>query len=152
MNKQLKIITGILVAVTVIGVIISVKSLTGDTAKDNNGCLRTGRYTLKQVFLDSMLFVNGAETQRLARFDITEQFIRDKPVTLVFQGEIGRSIYEGKGTISFKDSDYGIAYKVESSGRVLSECHEYFRLVGGITTSNGIIISDTVQNENQIRI
>ncbi|MCA6364890.1 MAG: hypothetical protein IM638_17800 [Bacteroidetes bacterium] len=117
----------------------------------NDNCLQTGRYVLRSVYLDSMLYVNGSETKRLARLDVTSMFTGGKTITLDFTGSISRRINNGTAKVSYPGV-YEILYNAEELTRELSECHHGLTLSNGKLMRNGKVETDTVQNANRITI
>ncbi|MCU0352377.1 MAG: hypothetical protein MUD08_01355 [Cytophagales bacterium] len=116
------------------------------------GCLSPGKWKLEKVYLDSMLYVNGTETQLLQRIDATEMFAEAAPVTLDFQGDVGRKIYHGTVKIEYGGKNYGVLLGVAEGGRELSECIRTMTLQEGTTLQNGQERMDTTRSGNQVSV
>jgi hypothetical protein len=151
-NKRLALFAGILIALVILVTSVNLiyNFLSGSNGQNREkGCLETGRYLLREVYLDSMLYVNGNEQQRLARYDVTRLFTGGQTITMDFSGDIGRNIYQGEARINYPNG-YGIHYKVSSITSNRSECHGGMVLGEGKTMKNGTVLSDTVRNANHI--
>lgn len=123
----------------------------GEAPAPAGGCFSMGQYRLENVYLDSMLYVNGNETKQLTRYDVTKLFTGGSTVTMELTGRIGRKIYDAEATIIYPNG-YGIRYQLADVTRELSECHRGVYLSNGKTMLNGKMLIDTLKNENHITI
>lgn len=151
MNRQKFFLFGLLVAVIGIASPFLVRQFMYSD-RTATGCLSPGQWKLEKVYLDSMLYVNGAETQLLQRLDVTEMFAEVAPVTLDFEGDVGQKIYHSVVKIEYSGKNYAVQLKVNEGGQELSECIQTMTLKGGVTLQNGQERVDTSQNSNQISI
>lgn len=131
--------------------VLSKTSSSGFTPGNGHGCLQTGRYILRDVYLDSMLYVNGNETQRLARYNVTQLFTNGQTITLDFSGSLNRRINNGEVTINYPGG-FGITYNAEELSRELNECHRGLYVKNGKLMRNGQVQTDTLKNGNHITI
>jgi hypothetical protein len=151
-NKRLALFAGIIIAFVIVltaGYMIFNLLLGSKGKNSQNGCLVTGRYILREVYLDSMLYLNGNEQERLARYDVTRIFTGGQTISMDFSGEISLNIYNGEARINYPNG-YGLHYKVSSITRNRSKCHDGMVLSEGKTMQNGTVLSDTVRNANHI--
>jgi hypothetical protein len=152
MQKKFLFMGMLLAGLVIVG--IGITSFNLSSSLPSGGCLSSGTWSLKKVYLDSMLYVNGSEKERLLRLDVTEMFLAKSPVTLSFTGDIGREIRNGTATITYIGTGYAIRFHAEGE-RLLGkreDCHKGMILSQGITLLNGTEITDTVRQGNQISI
>jgi hypothetical protein len=151
-NKRLHLFAGIIIGMVILvtaGYLLFNLLLGNKGENSQKDCLETGRYILREVYLDSMLYLNGNEQERLARYDVTRLFTGGQTISMDFSGEISLNIYNGEARINYPNG-YGLHYKVSSITSNRSKCHGGMVLSEGKTMQNGTVLSDTVRNANHI--